>query len=338
MTQINEVQLMHHYTAYTCLTISENPVLTSLWKEVVPKHAFQHQFLLYGIFAIAAWHKLRDQHDNPVDLIYTANLYQQKALPIYINLLSNIDKENCHALFAFSQLIVAISYSRLRLGIDEKHIVQQWIITAIVEIFGQLKGALVVAEKASAWLCDGDLKPMMGAWPELRLPQRSLTRNPGIKALLSLSDHISGQIDDGVESKGRVESLLSTIQLLYTVFLEDCESADRRNKIIGLPVFFDTEYINLLRAQDDASLVILSYYGVALHQIRHVWYLDGIGAKIVQAIAHLIGPDWSSHLTWPQMEVGVLSCNEGIYGLLDASPFLSLITYRTSISADVCPP
>src|ERR1700744_1305377 len=53
MTQINEVQLMHHYTAYTCLTISENPVLTSLWKEVVPKHAFRYQFLLYGIFSVA---------------------------------------------------------------------------------------------------------------------------------------------------------------------------------------------------------------------------------------------------------------------------------------------
>src|SRR6186713_1217876 len=43
---ITELELMHHYTAYTYSTITENPVLTQLWKEVVPKHAFRHRFLL----------------------------------------------------------------------------------------------------------------------------------------------------------------------------------------------------------------------------------------------------------------------------------------------------
>ena len=294
---------MHHYTAYTYRDLSDNPVLASLWKEVVPKHAFRHRFLLQGLFALAAHHKLQDQVDNPIDVIGTADQYQQEALSTYISLLNDITEENCHALFAFSQVIVAVSYSRLTLDIDRQIRTSEELIVGMVEIFELLKGALVIAEKASVWLHAGDLGPMMEDRTEVRPSMRPATRNPGIKALSKLSDHIAGLGDDSTEGKVRVESLLSTIQLLYTIFLEDYDPVDQLNKVVGLPVFVDSNYTNLLRVQDDASLVVLSYYGIALHRMHHAWILKSIGARIVQAAASLVGPEWSPHMSWPQTEV-----------------------------------
>ncbi|EFW13523.1 hypothetical protein D8B26_004172 [Coccidioides posadasii str. Silveira] len=299
---INEVQLMHHYTAYTYLAMSNNPVLISLWKEVVPKHAFQHRFLLQGLLAVTAQHKLRDKSDDPTDLIDIANIYQQEALSTYISQLNYITEENCHALFAFSQVIVGMSYSRMSSGLGEVRISS--FITNIVEIFELLKGALVVAKEGITWLRAGDLEPMLGPRPEVPLVRPSAPQRSCVGELSKLSDYISGLMDSSVESKARVESLLSTIQLLYTLFYDDCEPADRMNKIVGLPIYFDSKYIDLLRNFDHAALAILSYYGIALHQIRHIWYLDAVGARVVEAAATLVGPGWFPFLRWPQMEIG----------------------------------
>lgn len=51
---VPELELMHRYTAYTYLTMSNNPILVSLWKGVVPDHAFRNPFLLQGLLAVAA--------------------------------------------------------------------------------------------------------------------------------------------------------------------------------------------------------------------------------------------------------------------------------------------
>ncbi|KAK9239233.1 hypothetical protein V1525DRAFT_398905 [Lipomyces kononenkoae] len=303
---VSEIELMHHYTAYTYLTLSDNPILVSLWKEVVPKHAFQHHFLLQGLLAVAAQHRLHDKSGISMDLINTANFYHHKALSNYINLLSDVTEENCHALFAFSQVIVAISYSRLSLGFYEETKLSHGLIASIVHIFELLKGALAIANQARTWLRAGDLGPMLRQTPKRQSSNPSAVHASCIEALSKLSDHIAGQIGNSDESRVRGGSLLSAIQLLHTLFLEDFESVDKLNKIVGLPVFLDKNYLSLMRARDDASLAILAYYGVALHQIRHVWSFDGIGAKIVQAVACLVSHDWSPYLIWPQMEI-----NEG---------------------------
>ena len=293
---------MHQYTAYTCLTLSDNPVLITLWKEAVPKHAFRYQFLLQGILAIAAQHKLHDQPESSPRLVDTANYYYQESLQTYINLLNNITKENCHALFAFSQLIVGILYCRLSMSFYGKPRRGQEFITDLIDAFELLKGAGTIGLQARPWLADGNLKSMLGNRP--RPPSDfAKAHGPGIEALSKLSVRISTQIgDEDAEGKDR-SSLSSTIQLLYTLFLEDPGSVDRFNKILGLPVWLDANYLSLLRAQDHAALTVLSYYGVALHQVRHAWILHGLGAKIVEIVNRLVSEDWSTHLEWPSKEV-----------------------------------
>lgn len=294
---------MHHYTAHTYLTFTNNPVLLSLWKEVVPQHAFQHRFLLKGMLSVAARHKLRETGDNgPIMGLVeaAANVYEQEALTSYIHLLGHVDKENCHALFAFSQLIVGSYYSRLSLEVKKQSVMPpRRLIGSIVDVFNLLKGTLAVAKEGRMWLRDGDLGAMVGPKPEAYLARPYAARNSSIlEALSALSDRISGLADNA----DRVKSLLTTIQLLVVVFLTDCESEELLNLIVGLPIFFDQDYIRLLRGWDHASLVVLSYYGVALHRIRHVWCLEGVGAGIVGAVADLVGSGWSSYVRLPRVE------------------------------------
>ena len=296
---------MHYYTAYTYLTVSNNPVLISLWKEAVPKHAFRHHFLLQGLLAVTARHKLYVDKNlsNSKELVEAADIFQQEALTTYIRLLNDITEENCHALFAFSQIVVGISYSRLSQTIGQEAKIPREFIASIVEIFELLKGALIIGTQASKWLFQGDLAAMMGPPPQKpTLEIISATGKPGIEALSALSNHIADQpVDDEGDDRG--QTLLSAIQLLYTLFLEDFQPEDKLNKVVGLPIFLDSKYFNLLKACDPAALAILAYYGSALHEMRHIWVFDGIGAQIVEAVSQLVGERWAEYLTWLRVKI-----------------------------------
>ena len=294
---------MHHYTAYTCSTMTDNPILAKLWKEIVPQYAFQHRFLLQGLLALAAQHKIHlakgRAGPDPGDLGNIPELYRQEALMIYMRLLSDITEENCHALFAFSQVILAIWYSRLSLDLNKVTWDPQLFITGVVDIFDLLKGALAIAEEAEGWIRAGPLEAMMNNGPPPALTEFNVS-TPWTWALSALSGGISSSQTDIAPPKGQLDVLQLTIAYLYTLFLEGSESVDKFNKVIGFPAWLDTGFTSLLKARDDASLAVLAYYGLALHQIAHVWCLDNIGASLVKAAAALISPQWSIYLDYPQ--------------------------------------
>lgn len=305
---MRELELMYFYAAHTYAVMSRDPVRTQLWKDVVPKHAFQHPFLLHGLLSIAAQHRLHFDKDamKSADLVQTAEKYQQEALASYIGLLNNITEDNCHALFAFSQIIVAIQLSRLSLDTysDTRH--PHGIIICMTEILELLKGALIIAIEAIDWLRAGDLEPMLGPKPDTPpstpLPPKG---SPSMKALASLSDYIASQPADSPEGSARIETLLSTIRLIHSGFLESPESRTMFNTISGIPVFFDPSYLRLLKMKDEAALVVLAYYGILLHRVSGMCFVHGTGVKIVAAVAAVVGEEWSPYMMQPQFELDI---------------------------------
>ncbi|KIW21591.1 hypothetical protein PV08_02171 [Exophiala spinifera] len=307
-TRMRELELMYFYAVHTYSVMSHDPVRVRLWRDVVPKHAFQHPFLLHGLLSIAAQHRLHFDKDamQSADLVQTAEKYQQEALASYIGLLNNITEANCHALFAFSQIIVAIQLSRLSLDTypDTRH--PHGVITCMIEIFELLKGALIIAIEAIDWLRAGDLEPMLGPKPDTPpptpLPQAG---SPSTRALASLSEYIASEPADGPEASARIATLLSTVRLIHSGFLESTESRATFNNITGIPVFFDVNYLRLLKMRDEAALVVLAYYGILLHQVRRVCFVHGTGVRIVAAVAALVGEEWAPYMTRPQLELDV---------------------------------
>ncbi|CAG9997207.1 unnamed protein product [Clonostachys byssicola] len=306
---MQEAELMHHYTAYTCLSMSENPVLRSLWRDIVPKHAFRHPFLLQGLYACAALHKVHgDQNMAPealARLIHAADFYQQDSLKTYIDLLSNVTEENCHALFAFSQIIAGLSFARLSSTIYEHTSGPIDFIDSFLSLFELMKGALNVAIEGIEWLREGNLRSMLGDAPSIPSRQDLAgSSTPCGRAMETLSHHIAVQIQDDEASRARVEVLQSTLRLVYSLFLEPPESKERLNNIGGFLVFADLEFIRLLKGWDHGALAILAYYGAALHRLRHIWYYGDVGAKIVKAVEDIGIQAYSTYLTWPQQQVG----------------------------------
>jgi hypothetical protein len=65
------------------------------------------------------------------------------------------------------------------------------------------------------------------------------------------------------------------------------------------------EFIQLLESKDRNALVILAHYAVLPGRVRNVWWLEGLGADFVTAIAMAIGIENWHLIEWPAHVVGV---------------------------------
>lgn len=297
-SRLLDLELMHHYTAYTYATISRDPKLIVLWKDVVPKYALKHEFLLKGILALAACHKAHSDPRTEGHLLLAVDEYQQTALSHYVKELDNITEQNCHALFCFSQAVVGIFYSRGVLSNCETGTDPYLILDRLLEAFGMLKGALLVAKHASYWLNAGNLSDMMADEPLSDPNNLSLPHNQWCAALQAVTRCIN-DADLVRRSERHVKSLVTTITLLLSAFSKDERAVDQLNFVVALPMWFDDGYLALLKSKDEIALVLLAFYAVLLHRHRSFWFLDKIGSQVVQAVSQAVGKDWHPHLALP---------------------------------------
>jgi hypothetical protein len=285
-----DLELMHHFTAFTAVRMSDIPTTNQLWTTVIPQIGFRHPFLLHGILSMAALHRRTDPAATEFQqaaLLDVARDHQQQALSEYIPLLGNITSDNCHALFAFSQIIAAVSYALLQLARGQN--TARDFVQGIVAVFDLLIGSVVIALEAKEALQRGELASMMGHGPSLldwnmaplsdepeaalaALVERVQSISPGPR----LSPESSTGPGNGNAGMAAAECYVAAIQKLTPLFPRHPQSTPRISTVIGWPVFLDTSYIALLRREEHAALVILAYYGMTLHKLNDCWWLQGL--------------------------------------------------------------
>ena len=296
------LKLMHHYTAKTCFTMTDDATLHHIWQTVMPMEAFSHEFLLHGLLALAALH-YRVENPEPQDTNFTelAQQHQEQALSSYIPLLESIDRNNCHALFAFSSIIGALSYGFLQISMDG--VLDYEFVSTFVEIFDLLMGSTAVAVQARQWLRAGALSAMMAPIPTFDNDMRDCNEQSrhALQLLLHHVQHLSlsGNISDYYSQSGSPqETYVSSIVKLGGLFPSQNGNRPTLNELIGWPVFAGPPFISLLKKRDPIALVILAYYGAALHGNSHIWWLQGLGPRLVQSVNRLIDSEWHPYLRW----------------------------------------
>lgn len=310
-----DLELVHHFTAFTAAGMTDNPALHHLWMAVIPKMAFSHPFLLYGVLSIAALHRRSQAPEfQQSNLLEIARDHQQQALSEYIPVLANITPDNCHALFAFSQIIATVSYALLQLSRGQNS--ARDFIQGVIAVFDLLIGATVIAGQAREALRAGPLAAMMGHGPSLLdwnmvpLTSDEEAKTSAFAALLERMQNVqeSGRSASEVPLPSeKAKSYVLAIEKLLPLFPRHPEITPHISTVIGWCVFLDIGFIDMLKAEEDAALVVLAYYGVALNKLEHVWWLSGLGRRIVEAVGEMVGGrgKWTESLSWPRGEVGL---------------------------------
>src|SRR2546423_3207086 len=106
---LRDLELMHYYTAFTSLTISDMAAFKQIWQEIVPKEAQSHAFLMHGLLALGALHIGHDRPQEKDSYTAVALRHYNVALPLFRTALKQVTEDNCNALFAFSAILIVLS-------------------------------------------------------------------------------------------------------------------------------------------------------------------------------------------------------------------------------------
>ncbi|OAP61076.1 hypothetical protein AYL99_03277 [Fonsecaea erecta] len=282
--------------------------LFPVWQVTVPALALDQPFLKHGLLALAAMH-IRFTSPLPLQSKYLdlASQHQDRALEGYIPLLEHISAENCHALFAFSALLLAIQYSFIS-GMDSDIDGHQYI-GEVMSVFEYVIGATVIASEGEVWLRQGGMQPLMARTTEPQSILPELVEGPR-NALGSLLSYVQRWGDNhrfsvASEPTANIPIYVRSIEMLTNAF--PTEDSERRifDDMIGWPHFVGADLVRLLRAQDHVALVILAHYGVALEAFRNVWWLEGVGARLIRAIAQVLPIEFTPLVQWPLDQVSI---------------------------------
>jgi hypothetical protein len=91
---------MHFFMTTTIKTLCHDPKDWHMWESELPRIAFQNEYLLEVILAMACLHRGSLQPLNKSYWIRSAIQYQSQALPIFHSVLYNVNEDTCHAAFA----------------------------------------------------------------------------------------------------------------------------------------------------------------------------------------------------------------------------------------------
>lgn len=94
------MELLHFYTTTTVKTVCHDPKDWHMYEHGIPQLAFQNEYLLDILLALACLHRAKIHTSNQKFWVRCAIEYHNRALPIFFKVLSDVNDETCHAAFA----------------------------------------------------------------------------------------------------------------------------------------------------------------------------------------------------------------------------------------------
>lgn len=305
---LRDMELLHYWTCHSYMSCTDDASQYTIWQVVMPRLSFSYQFLLHGMLALTALHRHYEMGDDEQaeGLTDLARYHQQHALTLYIPLIPKLDEHNCHALFAFSIILGALSFAMLHNQHDEDlpSSGSQGIVKRFIDAFDAFLGATAVGIHAHDWLLRGPMASYMSPL-EPTVQKLDLPDVPFQLALETLLGYVSGmtQKSDDKDVAAKSVTYIQSIMGLGTILSQDPDRL-RISYLVAWPVMAENAYISLLKEGDPFALVILGHYGVALHMHgNRLWMLETLGARLTLAIYAELDDEWRPHLDWAKSRV-----------------------------------
>jgi hypothetical protein len=293
-----DLKLLHHF-AITVAPNFSNPTIPAtllLWQDHLIRLGFKHDFLLRGILAVAAYHKvyLAASDDDCESYALLASRHQEVALSSFQHALAHVDESNCHALFGFSCLLIVMTFASSSKGqpTDFNTDVLQW--------FHFLRGAKIVLDMFSDAIKNSFLKPL--------LDEMAYSENAAAYSIPG-ADHITDLFRVcGISNHERETSQAYTLAIhsLLSTFTQASICRERGDSMILAsfvwPVNLPPKFAELLSEKQPEALVILAHYCVLIQwsETQDNWFIDGWGRYILKTIQDSVPDNWSEHLKWPE--------------------------------------
>lgn len=261
-----------------------------------------------------------------------------KALTTYRPQLENITASNAAALFASSTLTAVYLFRTSAVDIEELRetipygtvipppgVIDKMMSCILRTVWG-LRGPLTVLMSGWNHVINGAMHSVAARkwWPTTRTPAtpRAEEEDQRLQNIDQLWKDADGtrepkaqHLDDALAYLRECYALISQLTLPgvfppmtavpYSVDDTTTGVLTDRGSIFVWSTLISREFIHLLETKDRDALVILAHYAVLPGRVRNVWWLEGLGADFVTAIAMAIGIEHWHLIDWPAQVVGV---------------------------------
>jgi hypothetical protein len=257
---IEDLELIHHYTAHAHLTIPGSEHTKQIWGYAVPQEAFKFPFLMHGILAFSANHLA---HINPSSMAHfqlLASTHQTAALTNLNQALGDIQPINSHAIFVAASMTVMNAFADARTY--NTHI--------LIENFQLLRGLEYVLQKVT---------PMIEKGPFAAIVRRSVDPpkpSPLLSSLLVELQASCSPPDNPTSMElaraHATEALRSSLQ--YS--LESSPHPALRAAMLW-PIKLEAEHIEMLKTLTDPGIRSLfkQYCRLLEYASTEFWFVAG---------------------------------------------------------------
>jgi hypothetical protein len=296
-----DLELLHNYTTSTSATLNSDLALKTLWKINVPQLGFSYDFVMRGILALSAVHMAHYKPDKKDYYMSQAIQHHQLGLRSATSLLSNINEQNCTAVYIFSALTFFFTMGRDRkpggfLLVGENG-VADWLFL--------VKGTSAIITSSMPHLFQGILGPMFIAGKrrmELReacLAEASESEDP----LRELQGYINAMIVDR-ESIPVYTAAISVLRQSFAFYFKEDGSGFETGDVLVWIFYVSDEYLNRLRKHTQESLVILGFFSAVLRKLDNHWFMEGWATHLISKIYNLLDEEHRLWIRWPIEEIG----------------------------------
>jgi hypothetical protein len=299
----HDTRLLQHYITSTSLTISTDAETTTLWQDTVPRLARQHPFLMHGILACAELHLAYLYPAEERDHVLRASMHQELAMPIFRSAIANVDKDNCHAILAFSHALVIYTWASekqderlLLVEADRQDILPPWLYflrggcELFCKVWHQVETGPVwaLASACGIPLVVPDSKTDLVVYLLSAIPEQT---SPGAWTLEECKIYHDAAVQLGTAFSSTPPTEIFTTWDALRIW----------------PMYISVEFYALLQRLHSGALILLAHFCILLQRVESHWYFEGRATRLLSTILRRLDRRWHHYIKWPLQEVGLSS-------------------------------
>ena len=280
---------MHRWSTVTyksCTTPGSDD--DEVWQYLVPKLALQHDFLLNGLFALAAFEIASLRKHDDEHYINAAIEYHTLALGSFRSQLTALDSESHEAALCLSLMLMVFALASAQFASksagDDGSMVQR-----AITVFELLRGCIPVAESKEGYLADNPYIRKMKRFEDLPRAALDARTEDALAKMGDLNDRrimssVRESDDRRLKQVACWEACKKALALLRQCF-EKCVDRFSHGYVLGWLNMAGEDYIKVIKDGDHAALLILVFWGVLADKLgRQVWWTQHFGRLLVDEI------------------------------------------------------
>lgn len=297
---INDLQLLHHFSTVLAYDLANQQTgeALALWQKHAVELGFKHDFLLRGLLAVSALHQSYLKPHLKSDFDVQASTHQSIAIHSFQETLGNVNETNCHALFAFSCIIIVLSFasSSKDKASDFQTDVLHWLYL--------LRGCNEVLKLYREALRSSFLKPLLD---ELHYAENHTAHN--IEDVDRIMDLFTVCSQSNFGDKERSQACTLAIHALLSTFVQASILRSRGEGTVLASFVWSVnlppKFLDMLSEKRPEALVILAHYCVLIYwgEMQDTWFLVGWARYMLDTIKELTPIEWHEHLSWPDRTI-----------------------------------